>query len=511
MAATFASIPPKWAHTEDPIWVRVETDNLDTSPVNAQFILAFGDDLTAGQTLTIAWADESVVLSVAASPSGNLEIPATTSSEASVRNLIDYLYRQPAIARDWSIQYQPIGDHRLVATYRTVDELDVSVTLVGGVSGPDITVTDKADPYLEENLTAYLQVLAQDTQESSAWLREYVGAFDPETAVAEFDIRAAFNLKPHVPDYATGAFGYDTATNCFEKYRVQCADRFGATPAPQRMDPVSNRLAIFGGVPLDSTFALNDGVDTVQVLHHYKRHDNGATFPKPIAFDGVDYIYFVVPDDVQLSFKVKSYYFDGSTATDALHVSPIEFYADEVSWIHAGPIQLDLANVVTDWAEVMKYDIQIYLEEGDVSTLKASVSYEVDWKNRPWNIDLLYANGCGGMEVLRAIGKATFETGVSSETAEAQATYGDDPTTGRLINFAREGRDRILVEVGWQQQWVLHHIAQVLYSDVWALEEGEWIRYRVATDSLQIRKDDAIIGSFKFTIEKAFNQSNRVR
>lgn len=257
MAASFADTPPKWAFTQEPIWIRVQSDNVDTSPANGQFILTFGDNLTAGQTLTIAWGTESLVLTVSASPTGELEIPTTTSSESSVRNLIDYLYRQPAIAKAFSLQYQPVGDHRIVATYRTTDVVDISVTLVGGTGGPTIVVTDKTDVYLQTNLSAYLQVMEQDTQDSSDYLREFVGAYDPATAVALFDIQSAFDVKPHIPTYATGAFDYDTAEDCFTKYRIQCADRYGATPAPLRMTPVEDRLAIFGGVPLDSVSCIS--------------------------------------------------------------------------------------------------------------------------------------------------------------------------------------------------------------------------------------------------------------
>lgn len=509
MAASFADTPPKWAFTQEPIWVRVESDNVDMSPANGQFILTFGDDLTAGQTLTIAWGTERLVLSVAASPIGELEIPTTTSSESSVRNLIDYLYRQPAIARAFSLQYQPIGDHRIVATYRSTDVVDISVTLVGGTGGPTIVVTDKTNVYLQSNLTAYLQVMEQDTQESSDYLREYVGAFDPATAVALFDIRSAFDVKPHIPTFTSGSFIYDSADDCFAKYRVQCADRFGATPSPQRMSPINDRLSIYGGVPLDSAFALNSAADTVQVLHHYQSYITGSAFTKPIGHDGVDFIYFVSVADQQLSFKVKAYYQDGTSAVFALHGSPIDFYADEVNYISAGPAQLDLATVVTDWDDVVKYDIQIYLEDGS-STLKASVAYEVDWKIRPWKIDLLYHNGCGGMEVLRALGKSEYSTAVSRETAEAQSTYTDNAEDGRLFAFEQQGRDRISIEVGWHKPDYLHHLAQIIYSDVWLLQDGEWVRYTVASDSIAIRKDDNVISSFKFQIEKAFTQPAHV-
>lgn len=509
MAASFADTPPKWSLTQDPIWVRVSSDNVDTSPARGSFILTFGDNLTAGQVLTIVWDTTTIVLTVAASPTGQLEIPTTTSSEASVRNLIDYLYRQPAIAKAWSLQYQPIGDHRILATYRTTDAVDINVTLVGGTGGPSITVSDKTDVYLESNLTAYLQVMEQDTQDSSAYLREYVGAFDPASAVAVFDIKEAFNLRPHVPPYSTGGLSYDQAEDCFAKYRIQCADRYGSTPAPERMTPVNDRLAIFGGLPLDSAFALNSGVDTVQLLHHYHSVITGSTFAKPIGHDGVDYAYFVVPADVTLSLKVKAYYNDGTSAIFNLHSGTLEFYADEVSYISTGSAQLGLPSLVTDWDEVWKYDIQIYLEDGS-STLKASLPYEVDWKIRPWQIDLLYANGCGGMEVLRALGKSEYSTAVAKETAEAQATYQDDATEGRIFTFAREGRDRINVEVGWHKPDYLQHIAQVIYSDVWVLADGGWVRYSVVADSITIRKDDNVISSFKFQIEKAFTQSNKV-
>lgn len=510
MAASFTSTPPKWALTQDPIWVRVSSDNVDTTPGTGNFILAFGDDLTAGQVLTIAWGTTSLVLTVAASPTGQLEIPTTTSSEGSVRNLIDYLYRQPAIAKAFSLQYQPIGDHRILASYRTTDVVDISVTLVGGTGGPTITVTDKTDVYLESNLTAYLQVMEQDTQDSSAYLREYVGAYDPATAVAAFNIKEAFNLKPHVPPYYTGSFIHDQAEDCFAKYRVQCADRYGATPSPERMTAVSDRLAIYGGVPLDSAFALNDGSDTLQILHHYQSYLTGASFAKPIAHNGADYIYFVVVDDVSMSFKVKAYYQDGTSAIFNLHVGTLDFYTDEVSYLASGPSQLDLEGTVTDWDDVVKYDIQIYLEDGS-STLKASVAYEVDWKVRPWQLDLLYSNGCGGMEVLRALGKSEYSTAVAKETAEAQATYQDNAQDGRLFTFAQEGSDRINVEIGWNKQDYLYHLAQIIYSDVWLLDDGEWVRYSVVSDSITMRKDDNVINSFKFQIEKAFTQSNHVK
>lgn len=509
MSADFAATPPKWALTQEPIWVEVETDNVDTSPSVAQFILAFGDDLTAGQTLLIAWANESLTLTVAASPTGNLEIPTTTSSEGSVQNLIDYLYRQPAIARDWDIQYQPTGDHRLVANYRGTDEIDVTVTLTGGVSGPSITVTDKGDPYLEENLTAYLQVMQQDTDLSSAYLREYVGSYDPATARAVFDISKSFPLRPHIPAYTADSFAYERAEQAFAQYRIQCSDRYGDPPLPDRAEPVTSRLAIYGGAPLDSAFSLDPGSDTLQLLHHYVDPDGNA-IRKPIGYNGVDYVAFVMVDDGSLSFKVRAYYQDGTDQRFNLHASPIDFYADEVNYVQSGPAQLDLENEVTDWEDVVRYDFEIWSETGD-SALKGVVSYELDWKIRPWFIDLLYPNGCGGVEVLRALGKATFGTRAQRATAERQATPDDDATEGRYFTFNTVGQDTIEVEVGWYRPEYLHHIAQVIYQDVWALEGGEWIRYVVDADSITIRKDDNLIGSFNFRISKAITQSNRVR
>lgn len=514
MAASFSTTPARWAHSQSPIWIKAASDNV-VSNTRTNFLLVFDEQFADGHTLTFEWLDFSLIFNILTGTPGQMDLPPTSASptEAEVRAIIDYLYRNDTIARYWSLSYQYVSSqHRIVGQYRTKDAVDLTLTVAGfGPFGPNVTVTNKADLYLEDNLTCMLQVLRMTTlQEDTELLQELIGSYNPEDGVCAFDIHQAFNLKPHLPTWADNTFDYGRCTDSFNIYRVQIADRYGDPQAPERMLPHSPLVAILGGGSLDMAFTLAPGGDDLQILHHHYDLATAAAFRKPIAYDGYDFLYFILNADTSVLVKVKAYYYGGTDASFDLNSgTPVLFEKDNVFWLPSGPAQLDFSTLVTDWEDVYAYDIELWNTAGD-DTLITSHQYEVDWKCRDWYIDLLFANGVGGMEIFRATGKAERNTAVSMAVAAAQATPDDTTATGQAFTFDTQGSDKIKIETGWLSPYYANFLAQILHSDIWINKSNEWVRYYVEQGSVNTTKDDDQISAYSFTIIKALDQPNHV-
>jgi hypothetical protein len=512
MPATYAISPPRWGYTRRPLWTVAATNKV-AATTRTNFIIEFSQALQAGFELEIFWLDKSIKLYVVAGAPGQYDIPPTsaTPTEAEVRDVMDYLQRQELLAKYWIFTFSEVqGVYRITVNYHTNEAVQVSFISNMPFQHPPFTINNKQALYLEENLTCRLQVINRISQASIGGLAAtYTGSYSPLDARAQFDISSAFNLKPTIPELAVNPFILERAIEMYQPYRVQIADRHGVPPATERMLPASADLvAIYGGPPLDSTYTLTPDDVRIQILHHYYATGRGP-FLKPVDFDGIDYLFFIASEVIsQFKLRVRAYYFDAAPAVFDVQAE-VTLEKDEIYYVPAGPYQLGLSNIITNWSSVYRYDLELWDVSGEGERI-ALQGYHVNWVCRDWQLDLLYPNGVGGMEVMRATGKAKYETRRNGLISARMPMPDDNPERGHRGTSLIKGADAIEIEAGWADPHYMRHVAQAVYDDIWIRIGAHWVRHVIESDSIDITEDDEQISSIKFIAVKAIDQTAKV-
>ncbi len=516
MATTLVTAPPSRAFSDNPIWVRIETDESVTGAATLKLEFS-GSGPASGNTLRIQWAGNDLLFTVSATNGETaLDLPvkgAETLAE----------YAALVAARFY--------ENEVINTYFRAELLGTSVTLVqrllepvditatSSLANTTVTVTDVTTLTTPDALRALLQVwsdtgsLATDT----LLLSQHAPYPLPDTVVA-LDIRAAFaSLGPVIPSEGTinpiippTTQPFAQASGAYTRYYLRHGDKSGIPAVAQGLTRSSTYTAVYGHQSAESLHLV-----TNPLRHAYARRDK-ATFVKPVTPTQPDWLYWVAPSGVtSVYIQCTIYWSDGTElaynpwGTTGVTVVPGEMY-----WFPSGFRQNKLHTVApgggTDPdAYATGFRTQIRRTDGGLLIGEHGITHTL-YQGPDWDaFYLLFDNGVGGMETVAMRGKYNDKYKTTSEEHVRNRQYGWTVQQGDFGAFAHEGRSEWEVNTGWlSDNYYLDHLRQLpLAQQVFLVDvvNRKLRRVIVAPGEIQTNEADSTLFAQSFTIRAGWS------
>lgn len=339
----------------------------------------------------------------------------------------------------------------------------------------------------EPNLSCYIRVEQQNS--AGEWMQILAMAppYSRLSKKVDFDLSAAISsLRPPLP--GAGLFGSAMVapvadTKAYAAFRVKHADQYGSplvTDALSTSDPI---VAIRGassywqGLPQTTGFVM---------LHSYKvSHRGYSTVQKTIAPDQPELVYFWIPSSMAITFSCAIQYTDGTTGTASQSSTFTPPAGGAVMHQYIGMDQLGI-NAAAAGRTVSSYILTI--SAGEQSE---TIHYVVDASPNVYAIDIMYENGCGGMEVVRMSGRHKLNHSVSKTSIERARWYGSNMQDGlsQSIDFA--GAPQLELSTGYHTAEYVQHLAALIYSDIWLIDKdrNDYYRYEIGSGSVTASDD----------------------
>ena len=148
MAATLQILPPNVALSQEPLIVRVQTNNVNIS--KAILDIYFTASLADGDSLTITWSGITVVFVFKTNPDGSgLQLPITINSSDYLAQLCEYLRRNDAISSDYVVAYSVFTSQIRLTARVSKTTIIVATTTSAGIT---VTPTNSYGIYVSPNL-----------------------------------------------------------------------------------------------------------------------------------------------------------------------------------------------------------------------------------------------------------------------------------------------------------------------------------------------------------------------
>jgi hypothetical protein len=524
---TLATPPPAIAFSQEPIYVEVSTDQINSAPPYFD-ILVVGTGPTAGQQFTLVWLTNSVqftfVTTNTASPL-DIEVKGAMGIDVYADYIAAALREQETVSNAFLITREAnVSTSRVIRlTYRSVEPITASAT--ENCTNITITPNNITGAYLQANLRALIEVWATGANLSAdSRLSRLHAPYDVSDTDAIVDISPAFaGLVPHLPPTTsiaptTPAFTSEVVTKSAQKYHLRTADKYGQPPTAEALIRSGDYLAILGGRSADT---LTPGTVT-RLLHNYLRRDK-AEFRKPVDATQPDWVYWLANttgEAVKISILV--YWSDGTTSTffpfTANSLTPVQDtpYLFASGYRQSKLYQAPITGPTAAGSYIVAYDWR--LEQTDApGTYWLTVRYGVDSLTYAWSpMYLLVSNGVGGMETVRLFGKQTMGADNVGETYETvrwpgstDAREAGQPTKRRL---ATSSVPRWEANTGlYDSDFYLQHLRQLPLSDAWLcdIENKRFLRVIVEPKSLDgITQSDRDLHQLSFTIRAAWTDQN---
>jgi len=521
MAASLIVPPPALAYSNDPLWVLLNTSSISLTFASVTLAIT-NSGPTAGQTLTLAWAGNSLTFTVAASPdTSGLQIPTKGAETLSAYadRIVEALRQNETLHGDFAIQKDTPsgGAERVKLTRRVLEILTITVTeTLADVTATVVNVTTAPIP---ANLRALVEVWADAGGNADTRLLALHAPYNPLALYAsELDIHAAFaGLTPTLPSEASippaslppTAIYKDVAGTAFQKYYVRFADKKGSPAVAEALvkSPASY-LALLGSRSPEAASA-----DVTRLAHNYRLR-SGGEMVKPVAHDQPDWVYYM-PFEVEASAHIscKLYWSDGSETTHVPSFSGSTFAldADKLYWFVSGfrQLRLHLVTPPTADAYIVAYDWRLGPADED-GVWKATVRYAVDYLPH-FGLFLLYENGVGGCETAWLRGKAQQGYDIEGETALRPRGRFWDVAEGELMPYDQSARATWELSSGWHDADYIEHLRQLpLATHVWLVDmtNRRFLRVVVEPKKLDaVREDDRDLHELQFTVRAAWQDT----
>lgn len=513
MAATLATAPAARAYSKDPIWIGIETDLI--TGVAGYFEITIADGGPADtETLTLTWPGGSVTYTAAASPDDSgLQWPlqGLSTLENYTRDIAEVLRHREDVAEVFVVTLEDAPGGVIRLTARNVEAFALSIT--DGMANVAVTKTDGTAASAEDNLRAYVEVWADSSDfNGQSRLAAFHSPYDVATSATDLDISAAFaHLKPHLPDAATinpvaapSALPFDEASDCFQKYFLRLADKYGAPAVAEALVKTDSYVAIHGSRSIEAF-----STTLYRLLHKYFRRDE-ADFRKPVGTLQPDWVYYMPASGDTVYVTLTVYWSDGTESTYNPWDTDTETLASDTAyWFVSGYTQLLLDDLAPSGgtdpdAYITGYDWKL---KGSPVTPLATVRYDV-LRDSDWGKYLLFDNGQGGMETVWLRGKSSEAYATVAEEYQRPRRQGDTVTDGDFGIYAASGRPQWELNTGWYDDpFYLEHLRQLPLAQAWLIDvfERRFLKVIVQPGTLEeIQRDDETLYNLKFSIKAAW-------
>lgn len=239
-------------------------------------------------------------------------------------------------------------------------------------------------------------------------------------------------------------------------------------------------------------FGPDAELEDMYVLHSYKyfEGDQLRTFAKNITKDQLEllYMYNHAGSQIQLGVVYRTAEGDSGSYFIARGLQ------NGLSYINISYSVLGIEDHAVAQAystDIVSYSIAVYLTDGTAGNLIDTLQYVIDQSPSDYDIELLYENGCGGMETIRCSGRHKTGHTVTKETYSTPRWKGSDFRKGAASSFAHRGGTTWELNTGYYSKGYIDHLQQLLYSDIWLIHRGKGtlIKYLIQTTTMNVHDD----------------------
>ncbi len=511
MAVTLYTDPPHRSFSQNDIALQLQTDQIDIFSFAAIVFVITGSGPAAGQSVTFGWNNIEVTLTSSANPDDSgTQIPLKQSASIDdyLNDLIEAFLQNETIFKYFTVNKVFPGvtikfKTREAITFTSTDDFNGSI---------DVQLNNSTGPYLQSNLEAQIEVVQIESNGVENPLSLHSPFYVP-TKLADFNLKNAFSLSPHLPASASigavlgSTYQWGEAENAFTSYYFRYAEKYG-TPAKTRALLRSvDKVAIYGGLSSDTrnTFFAVPGSKDI-VCHNYDRSGN---HPKELGPDQPDWIYlFTQNDRTGVAPNVVVTYEDNTTEIFSIPNLSFDLVKDRLYWFSVGLKQMNIS-LPTD-KQVVRYTWR--LSNVEQTLHYASINFEIDCAPHPWNLYLLMSNGLGGCESVRLKGKTNKDFAVKREKFQKVRTASWTIEDGDYGNFNTRGGHVYRANTGWYEDTnYLEHLQQLLLGDIWLIDTINSRFMKVTADSnsfRDVKKDDEDLFALNFNFRSASIDQN---
>lgn len=519
MAADLTSAPSSPAYHRDSNFLTLQTDQVDLIPGTVHLdISAGGPSLT--ETLLIEWGAKSLTLTVAATTNAQATAWPTKGAETLAEyadRILEALRQNDDLTTDFYIwRGGTVGAAERV-TLRQIVPGELTIAVTNGLTDVDEAVTSGTNPYLQDNLSAYLQVFLTDSVDPNGDTRlvSLHAPYEVDTAEADFDLKDLLNLEPALPGAGSidpvsfSPWPHDVAYGAFQHYYLRYADKYGVPAVAEALTKSSTYYMLHGSRPGDK---LPAGTFTNARLQHGYARADGGTFYKPVSLEQPDWVYLWV--NVALTgvrIELERTWSDGTVTSEDTPSALFDLDAKTLYWFASGPLQhASTLEPPSPSLTLVYYSWRLLADAGAGEVLITQVRYRIRCACHPWNLYVLMDNGLAGCESVLLRGRTKWKYDCDRDTARRLPWTGHSATIGDLITYNAEAQHTMEVSTGWQDKYYIEHLRQLLLGQLWLIDvaNARFLKIVCDTKSLEIKADDQELFSLSLTLRAAWLDSN---
>lgn len=513
MALTIQEIAKVQLVKNNPVHVKVNSDKRPNEKGKPVFDLIFTATTAAdGETFTIEYDTTSVTMTFKTTPdlTTGLELSLYASGTLAefVDDVMEELKKNVDLFNLFIFTRSSPAAEYISMSLRSEYDPDLANAQNESVTGMGISIAQTTNINYEENL--HLQLIVD--KETPGTTNQAITHILPVTVDSSnpfviFDIHTDFNLSYHLPfslALSTIAPYYEHATDCYQRFQMYYANRFGNPPITQALQtPVNNDFLALWGTrayvnTLDNWYSLQTsaGLDAVWLTQQPRTKEVTEAQPEfwyflPINVANKDYV-----------VKRKDYFLDDTDSTSTL----VTINADwgEVHWIKLGFLQMSLTQNVSN--PTIKYDVWIEVD----SVIESEVlTFEIIDTQTDYERYFAFGNSLAGIETVRMTGKFTF----SGEFSGKEATQ-NDPTSATdfsrqhsNFHFDKRQQKKYKGNVGFYSKEYITHLKELFLSDsVWWIDPvyQRFVAIVVTPGSVKFYKDNDDLFSLEFEYMHAY-------
>ena len=497
--------PPSHAFTGQSIPVEFQSSLFTLGKSSIE--LAFSDFVNAGESITIKWEGNEVVMTAATSPDGSgKQFPTSdTTLDSFVDAVREHFLQNETLLQNTDISRINVAGAEKIKISFPANEV-ITITESNDLNNCTVSISNFAG-LAQDNLRAFVR-LYQVGNLKDEFLGALHGTYSTTDLKSKVDLSELIELAPHVPNSSSmQSWEYGVATNAFASCYFRYADKYGYPAVAEALQKSATFYIVAGAVennPTKDFFAIL----RPWTCHNYKTIGS-VEYPKIVTLTQPDYFYFYSKSELN-NYRIHCV-LTWSDGTQSQHVvkGDISLQANTMYWFSSGYLQCGLSGVSNGSEIITHYQFAIgnLDQPGNVDsfTVHTGVHYEIDMDmGRNWNTYLFAFNGVGGCESVGFFGKTGREVEKEADVVELADSTRE--------NFQPRTRRKLELNSGYFDERYIEHYEQLLTGKLWLIdmEHNRFLPVRLLTDTLPLPGDDTAPEVNAITIEVELAQEEQV-
>lgn len=454
---TVNSYPDAVVPAGNPVLLDITGDDMFSqtgSKANFILIIQEGETIVPGDSLTIAWAEESITITFEVSPNSSLQYYSGIIDSVWKSGFFEFLENIYLINRDFSI-------FGIQFTHREPGDIGLNVSAdITNILAIIPSVTAGANSVMRDGYQLICQILTLEAmigEEAITPNSEGNAVFD----VSEYVLSALENQRETTFTYPWGStvfVGHPTQKLAF---KLKYAEKYDGE-VQQLGNGDFIRALMAGGNAHNSTTLTNKFLTNSPAI-------------KKISANCPERLYFYNETARTVNLQSKKYFTSGSTITET--VGSAGLLSGQVYEINADI----LGSAVPDAGTVVKYDL--WLATPDGTSISETKTYLLDYRYYR-NTDYFYfLNSLGGYDLLRCTGRRE-----NTQVIERQEFEDEDRNRRQYYNVLEETYTANTGSISREMEAWLNDF--MLSRDVYWIRDGEAVPVIITSKKKTPTQDD---------------------